>query len=133
MKQYSDFEPFCKDQAYWERNQLVAALSKVYPSSLGKHPTSDKTWDKDWMNIVYICIPVQCMVYGDLRNYMDYRVEQKQLSWHLHKDDLVYFKHLQKAKIKWDGHTTDEKYERLKYLHVEQPKPRKWWQIWRKK
>lgn len=126
MKQYSDFKPFSKDQAYWERNQLVAALSKIYPSSLGKHPISDKTWDKDWRNVVYITIPVECVHF--LPMSLPYIVKPLQLSWHLHNDDVVYFKHLRRSKTKWDGHTTDQKYDRLKNLHIES---KKWWQFWK--
>lgn len=48
MKTYSELKSFSKDQAYWERNQLVSALSKIYPSSRGLHPLSDKKWDKEW-------------------------------------------------------------------------------------
>jgi hypothetical protein len=127
MKTYKDFEPFSKDQAYWERNQLVSALSKIYPSWLGWHKEPD--WEDDWRNIVYIEIPVRCQVHGDLRNYMDYRVEIKQLSWHIHKDDLEYFEHLKPGIKEWDGHETEEKYERLKHLHI--PELKKWYQFWK--
>src|SRR5258708_36326412 len=37
-----------KDQAYWERNQLVAALSKLYPAWLSRHEESDTAWEQDW-------------------------------------------------------------------------------------
>lgn len=128
MKKYSDFEPYSKDQAYWERNQLVAALSKIYPSSLGKHPESDKTWDKDWRNIVYINIPVRRL------NHLfptgpEYISTPMQLSWHIHDSEVCYFEHLIKGNEKWDGHTTDDKYERLKYLDI--PEKKKWYQFWK--
>lgn len=130
MKKYNDFKSFSKDQAYWERNQLVAALSKIYPSCLSKHPLSDKSWDKEWRNIVYITIPVECNPRGFAPEcYMEYGVQQLQLSWHLHDDDVVYFKHLPRVKTQWDGHSTIEKYERLRFLHVETPK--KWYQFWK--
>ena len=35
-----------KDNAYWERNQLVAALSKIFLSHLAKHPEEDKEWNE---------------------------------------------------------------------------------------
>lgn len=128
MKKYSNFEAFSKSQAYWERNQLVAALSKIYPSTLGKHPSSDKKWDKEWRNIVYITIPVETAnkMYptGPLMI-----ISHMQLSWHLHDDDVEAFEHLKKGTKKWDGHTTDEKYERLNYLYVHTPK--KWYQFWK--
>jgi len=122
---------FSKDQAYWERNQLVAALSKIYPATLGKHPISDKSWDKEWRNIVYITIPVRCMPRGFAPEcYQAYGVQELQLSWHIHNDDTVYFKHLKRDLTKWDGHTTDEKYERLKFLHIPETKTKKWYQFW---
>lgn len=46
-----------KDGAYFERNQLVAALSKLFPASLAKHDVNDKSWDDDWRNIVVIELP----------------------------------------------------------------------------
>jgi len=127
MKQYSDFRSFSKNQAYWERNQLVAALSKIYPSSLGKHPKSDKSWDKDWRNIAFITIPVRTANrHFPMGPAM--LVEPMQLSWHLHTDDMIYFDHLPRSSEKWDGHTTDEKYKRLQHLHVP---CKKWWQFWK--
>jgi hypothetical protein len=37
-----------KNQAYQERDMLVAALSKVLPSHLCRHPDSDMAWENDW-------------------------------------------------------------------------------------
>jgi hypothetical protein len=84
-----------KDSAYTERNKLVAALSKLYPASLGKHDENDLSWDRDWLSIVFI------------------RTPHGQLSWHLHDSDMPLFAHLELGTEVWDGHTTDEKYERL--------------------
>jgi hypothetical protein len=108
IKTYNDFEPFSKDQAYWERNQLVVALSKLYPSWMELHPLEDKDWDKDWRHIIFIKIPVRFRV-----DYHEgYRPEQ--LSWHIHDSEVVWFDHLELRKgNSWDGHTTEEKYERL--------------------
>lgn len=84
-----------KDGAYRERNKVVSALSKLFPASLGKHDPEDKEWGKEWMNIVYIKLPTG------------------QVSWHLHDSDMPLFAHLEYGKEVWDGHTTEEKYERL--------------------
>lgn len=84
-----------KNQAYYERNQLVSALSKLFPSCLGEHTPIDKNWEKDWRTIVFITLPTG------------------QASWHIHKDDIKYFSHLSFVYPPWDGHTTEEKYERL--------------------
>jgi hypothetical protein len=112
MKTYKDFEPFSKDQAYWERNQLVAALSKVFPSWMELHPLEDKEWDKDWRHIIYIEVPNRG---GNVQGHQLYL--DKQLSWHIHDDDVPFFKHLELKKgNSWDGHTTEEKYQRLSEL-----------------
>lgn len=88
-----------KDLAYRERNQLVATLSKLYPSCLGRHDENDVNWGKDWMNIVYIQLPTG------------------QVSWHIKDTEMEFFAHLeQDLKIKWDGHTTEQKYKRLNNL-----------------
>lgn len=103
-KKYSDFKPFSKDQAYWERNQLIVALSKLLRGCLAKHDPEDKEWESDWRNIVVIYTLTE-----------DFKVVQ--MAWHIHDDELPYFSHLKfDPTYKWDGHTTDEKYERLSRL-----------------
>lgn len=84
-----------KDVAYAERNKLVSVLSKLFPAWLGKHEESDLSWGREWLNIVYIQMPTG------------------QVSWHIHDDLLPIFSHLEYKDTKWDGHSTDEKYERL--------------------
>ena len=95
-----------KDEVYWERDQLVAALSKIYPAWLARHPEEDKEWEDDWRWIVFIQLPE---VEGEY---------QRQVSWHIHDSELHYFAHLRKQQNTWDGHTTEEKYRRLEHLHV---------------
>jgi len=85
-----------KDEAYLERNQLVAALSKIYPSGIAK--TAIPGWSEDWHGCVYIDSPVG------------------QLSWHYHDSQAYLFEHLPEYTKPWDGHTTEEKYERLAKL-----------------
>jgi hypothetical protein len=76
------------DNVYRERQHLVAHLAAIYPSVI----TSE---DDDW-SIVYIQIPTG------------------QISWHIGKSDMDLFKHVENDdSIKWDGHTTEEKYARL--------------------
>lgn len=124
MKKYSDFKSFSKDQAYWERNQLVSALSKVYPSWMELHPLSDEKWDKDWRHTVFIIIPSR----SDRPSEWFDRVDcDQQLSWHIHDSDVPYFKHLElKGGNSWDGHTTDQKYWRLSKLRL-----KNWWEFWK--
>lgn len=88
-----------KDGAYSERNQLVAALSKLFPSWMEWHSDEDISWDNDWRNIVFIELPTG------------------QVSWHIHDSEVSHFQHLRKkAGSSWDGHTTEEKYKRLAAL-----------------
>jgi len=83
-----------KDFAYNERNRLVALLSKIFPSSLGKD--AGGSLQKEWESVVYVTIP------------------SGQCSWHIHESDLSMFSHLKyDDKVRWDGHTTEEKYRRI--------------------
>lgn len=84
-----------KDNAYWERDQLVAALSKLYPAWLGYH---DGEWEDYWRTIVYINLPTG------------------QVSWHIHDSEKGFFAHLDPGLEEWDGHDTKEKYRRLRSL-----------------
>jgi hypothetical protein len=95
-----------KDGAYSERNKLVSALSKLFPASLERHEDSDKTWEDDWRWIVFINLPTG------------------QVTWHIHDSELPNFAHLFRICGRvWDGHTTEQKYERLAALT--QPAPEK--------
>ena len=88
-----------KDGAYHERNQLVAALSKLFPSALERHPDEDTEWEDDWRWVVRIDGPTG------------------QLSWHIHDTQLGLFDHLRRTDgHTWDGHDTAEKYRRLAAL-----------------
>lgn len=85
--------------AYTERNRLVAFLTRLYPSWIGLLVASDSTWENEWRTIIYIATPAG------------------QMSWHVHDDDLHLFTHLSvDLDRKWDGHTTEQKYERLTAL-----------------
>jgi hypothetical protein len=84
-----------KNMAYRERNQIVSALSKHYPSYLAKHKDTGQNWDPEWCNIVYIEGPTG------------------QMGWHIHESDLDLFVHLEWKENNWDGHDTPEKYRRL--------------------
>lgn len=115
----------CLDETgavYKERNQLVAALSKLFESCswLGRHVDKPgESWSDDWKWVVFIH-PEHC----------------GQMSWHIHDSDLPMFDHLKREpeQVKqptynpmgvrtgtyegnvgapWDGHSTEEKYRRL--------------------
>ncbi len=88
-----------KDGTYTERDSLVATLSKLLPSWLERHPDDDVDWEDDWRWIVFIDPP------------------SGQMSWHIHDSELGWFDHLTRSGAnRWDGHTTEEKYQRLAAL-----------------
>ena len=92
-----------KNNAYSERNKLVAALTKIYEfeSSIEDHELKEgEQWDEDWRKVVYINLP------------------SGQASWHIHRSEEPMFAHLQSKGVKWDGHTTEEKYQRLANIDV---------------
>lgn len=94
-----------KDGAYFERNQVVAALAKCFPSGVAK--TAIEGWSEDWHGCVYIDLPTG------------------QVSWHFHDSQAYLFKDLPPYAGKWDGHDTPEKYRRVNALAAQpqQAKP----------
>ncbi len=85
-----------KNGAYAERNAVVAALARHYPSGVAK--TAIEGWNPEWHNCVYIDTPVG------------------QMSWHFHDSQASMFATLPPYDKPWDGHTTQEKYDRLAQL-----------------
>lgn len=86
-----------KDNAYEERNRVVAALSKVFPAVRTRTHIVD--WDSEWHGCVYLSLPTG------------------QASWHYHDRHAWMFEHLPFVEhVEWDGHSTSEKYERLAAL-----------------
>ena len=92
-----------KDQAYWERNRLVAILARLYPS--GRAVTDIPGWDAAWHNCIYIDLPTG------------------QASWHIHDDEMMQFASLPEYTKPWDGHSIEEKYRRLLLLLLKLPTP----------
>ena len=92
-----------RNRVYQERNCLLAALTKLIDAGtdhagtawLSHHP-DDPSWDPEWLTIVFIDTPVT-----------------GQMSWHIHERELPAFAHLPWGPNNWDGHTTEQKYERL--------------------
>lgn len=88
-----------RNDVYEERDRLVCALSKCFPSWLARHPDTDKAWDDDWRWIVFVELP------------------NGQATWHIQDRELPWFSHLdRRTENVWDGHTTEEKYRRLALL-----------------
>lgn len=79
--------------AYLERNTLVAVLARIYPSGIKR--TAIEGWDPEWHNCVYIDSPAG------------------QLSWHYHDREILLFDTLPAYQGEWDGHTSEEKYNRI--------------------
>lgn len=95
-----------KNAAYHERNQLVAALSKLFPASLEPHQGED--WGPDWQWVVFIDIP---------KADGSWTGTKQQISWHIMTSELPLFDHLARnVGRKWDGYDNDEKYRRLNEL-----------------
>jgi hypothetical protein len=87
-----------KDDAYEERNKVVAALARVFPSGIAR--TAIEGWSDDWHGCVYIDLPTG------------------QVSWHFHDSQAHLFAGLPPYAGEWDGHDTPEKYRRLAALGV---------------
>lgn len=83
-----------KDGAYLERNHLVAALARCFPSGIRK--TAIEGWSDDWHGCVYIDLPAG------------------QISYHYHDSQAFLFEALPAYTKLYDGHTKDDVHERLK-------------------
>lgn len=89
-----------KDGAYAERDKVIAALTKVFPSHLMKHLPLD---GDEWLNVICIHLPTG------------------QAAWHVHISDMPWFSHLNGIGLKCDGYddyTTSGKYQRLFRLPI---------------
>ena len=85
-----------KDEAYRQRNHLVAALARLYPS--GTRRTNIKDWDHEWHGCVYIDLP------------------SGQISYHYHDSDAHLFADLPLYTKEWDGHDKEVVHQRLMAL-----------------
>ncbi|MEU8886701.1 hypothetical protein [Streptomyces sp. NPDC048442] len=85
-----------RDGVYRERARLVAHLASLYPAHIGHTDPTAPGWA-----VVIIEAPTG------------------QMSWHIAERDLPLFAHVEPTSRicrGWDGHTTEEKYERLAKL-----------------
>lgn len=84
---------------YRERNQLVAAMTKLIPS----HFAIDETVEPEWRYVICVHLPTG------------------QATWHIHEDQYGLFAHLEDfdRPQHWDGHDTTEKYRRLNALKLD--------------
>ena len=82
------------DSVYRERAHLVAFLATIYPSTNGYHDPEEPEWA-----VVIVDTPAG------------------QMSWHVAPDDMDLFRHIGRSDTNtWDGHSTEEKYGRLRRL-----------------
>lgn len=82
-----------KDEAYRQRNVLVAALARLYPS--GVRRTNIEGWSSDWHGCVYIDLPTG------------------QISYHYHDSQAYMFLGLPAYTKPWDGHDKETVEKRL--------------------
>ena len=82
-----------RDHAYRERNHLAAFLSHLYPAGIEVFDNPELS--QEWFGCVYVDLPTG------------------QVSWHYNEHESHLFSHLKTYNKKWDGHSSDEKYDRL--------------------
>jgi|SRR5580765_557176 len=96
-----------KDNAYTERNYLVAVISKIWPAHIMRHqPEPDPNWDKEWHTVV--CV----------------HIAGHHCAWHIHDSERHIFVHLEDSPVAvhgYDGMTIPEKYRILSTLPVTWP------------
>lgn len=84
------------DSVYRERAHLVALLATAYPSHIGHNDPAEPEWA-----VITVEGPTG------------------QMSWHVSPEDMDLFRHVRPttaADAPWDGHSTDEKYDRLRRI-----------------
>lgn len=89
-----------KDGAYSERNKTVIALAWMALRAGCRVGTREHEgeWDDDWRAILMVDLPTG------------------QASWHFHDSERPLLAGFPAYPDEWDGHTTDEKYERMRAL-----------------
>jgi hypothetical protein len=90
-----------KDNAYAERDKCLVLIALMaqrlgLTTGIGLHVDKpDEDWDTEWRNILFIDLPTG------------------QVSWHIHDSETHWFYFVGAYSGEWDGHTTDEKYQRV--------------------
>lgn len=85
------------DAVYLERNKVVALAARM-AAYLECPATVTRTAEDvapEWRNAIYIALPTG------------------QVSWHFHDRDAAVFAGVPYGATNWDGHTTEQKYERV--------------------
>ncbi len=97
-----------KDEAYEERNRVVALLCRIalglgWKAGIAQHvddPHATEPWDPEWRTLVSIDLPTG------------------QASWHMHDSQRHLVADLPAYEKTWDGHDTAEKYRRVEAVTV---------------
>jgi hypothetical protein len=95
MKEICDAARRDKNDVYTERNRLVALLAGLYPAWKGKDQELAGT---AFETVIYIKLPTG------------------QISFHIPDKDLPLFSYIEEGSEEWDGHTTEEKFQRVQRL-----------------
>ena len=85
-----------KDEAYRQRNHLVAALARQFPSGIAH--TNIAGWDPEWHGCCFIDLP------------------SGQVSYHYHDSQAHLFAGLPRYTKPWDGHDKETVHARLAEL-----------------
>ena len=91
-----------QNDLYTERSILVSALSKIYPAYLMEDNSENVS--ETYSHIACVELPTG------------------QATWHIHSRDLNLFDHLVLKENNWDGHSTEEKLNRIKRLKCQKIK-----------
>jgi len=86
-----------KSRAYYERDTLVAVLTRIWPSHLMRHPSDDAEWFKSHSQSLIVCVHAPC----------------GRLAWHISDEDAERFAHLKQKQHEWIAADGAERYERL--------------------
>lgn len=90
-----------KNEAYRQRNYLVAALAKLFPSGIRK--TDIPGWEDDWHGCCFIDLP------------------SGQISYHFHDSHAHLFADLPAYETLWDGHDKETVHSRLLSIRASRP------------
>jgi len=85
-----------KNEAYRQRNYLVAALASLFPSGITR--TNIPGWDPEWHGCCFIDLP------------------SGQISYHYHDREAHLFAELPPYEKLWDGHDKETVHRRLMRL-----------------
>src|SRR6266853_268553 len=104
-----------KNEAYRQRNHLVAALARLFPSGITRTDIPD--WDPEWHGCCFIDLPTG------------------QISYHYHDSQAFLFEDLPLYEKPWDGHNKETVHRRLyeilgEYVMASKTSDSRYWHVW---